>query len=322
MAAAEVGDDVYQEDPTIAELEARTAELLGHQAGLFLPSGTMSNLLGIWLNVPRGQEVICDEQAHIVRAEAGSHSALHGIMMRTWSSAGTGVVDPATIKQLVAPVLGFLVPTAAVALENTHNFGGGTIQPYEALVEIHDFCQQAGVAMHLDGARIWNAHVATGLPLADYGRLFDTVSVCYSKGMGAPVGSVLVGSQDKIAQARVQRKALGGGMRQAGVLAAAALYALDHNLERLSEDHQAAQLIAHEIQSQAPQAIAKLPETNIVVIDTGSLPASQVADLARQDQVAISVVGPRTVRAVTHLDVLADDCRQAGQRLGQIIKSS
>ncbi|MCL2491004.1 MAG: beta-eliminating lyase-related protein [Propionibacteriaceae bacterium] len=319
MAAAEVGDDVYQEDPTIAELEARTADLLGHEAGLFVPSGTMSNLLGVWLNVPRGQEILCDELAHIVRAEHGSHANLHGITSRTWSSGGTGLASAAVIEALIAPPAGFLVQTAGVEIENTHNFGGGTIQPYDELVRINQVCRGAGVNMHLDGARLWNAHVVTGVAMRDYGTLFDTVSVCYSKGLGAPVGSVLVSNRANIDRARLQRKSLGGGMRQAGILAAGCLYALDHNVDRLADDHAGAAALAEAVRDRAPQAVGDAPQTNIVVLSTGARASGEVVAAAQQSGVAISGVGPHTVRAVTHLDVTADDCRQAGEILGKLL---
>jgi len=319
MAAAEVGDDVYQEDPTIALLEARTAALLGHEAGLYVPSGTMSNLLGIWLDAQRGQEVLCDEAAHIVRAEHGSHAALHGITTRTWSSGGTGVANADVIAGMIAPPAGFLVQTGAVEIENTHNFGGGTVQPYETLVAINQVCREAHVNMHLDGARLWNAHVATGVALDAYGKLFDTVSICYSKGLGAPVGSVLVGRKDAIARARLQRKALGGSMRQAGVLAAGCLYALDHNIQRLADDHAAAAAMASEVRERAPQALGAMPETNIVVLSTGQRSSGEIVEAAAKQGVKISGVGPHTVRAVTHLDVTQDQCREAGRVLGGIL---
>jgi len=321
MAEAEVGDDIYQEDPTVAELEARTADLLGHEAGLFVPSGTMSNLLGVWLDVPRGGELLCDEAAHVVRAEHGSHAALHGVTTRTWSSGGTGLADPAVIAGLIAPPAGFLLATAAVEIENTHNFGGGTVQPYESLVAINQVCRAAGVVIHLDGARLWNAHVATGVALGDYGRLFDTVSVCFSKGLGAPVGSVLVGGGDAIGRARLQRKALGGSMRQSGILAAGCLYAIDHNIGRLADDHEAAAVLADAVAARAPRAISVAPQTNIVVMDTGARPAGEVVDAAKVKGVSISGVGPHAVRAVTHMDVTVDECRQAGEQLGSILAS-
>lgn len=319
MAAAPVGDDVYQEDPTVAELEAATAQLLGHEAGLFVPSGTMSNLLGVWLTAGRGQEVLCDEQAHIVRAELGSHAGLHGILTRTWHSGGTGLASAEVIAAMIAAPAPYLVATAGVEIENTHNFGGGTVQPFDELVAINKLCRDAGLNLHLDGARLWNAHVATGVPMADYGRLFDTVSVCYSKGLGAPVGSVLVGGAEAIDRARIQRKALGGGMRQAGILAAACLYALHHNVARLADDHASAAALAEQVASQAPGALVAPPQTNIVVMGTGTAPAAQVVAAARQAGVLISGVGAHAVRAVTHLDVTAQQCGEAGARLGQIL---
>lgn len=320
MAEAPVGDDVYGEDPSIIELECRVAELLGHEAGLFTPTGSMANLLGVWLHVPPGGEVLCDAQAHIVRAEMGAHAQLHGLTTRTWTTAD-GVVDAATVAAEIAPDNGpFLVRTAAIEIENTHNFGGGTIQPIETLREIRALALGAGIKTHLDGARLWNAHVATGTPLADYGACFDSVSVCLSKGLGAPVGSVLVGSAADMARARVQRKRLGGGWRQAGLLAAAGLHALDHHVERLADDHAAAQAFAEAVALAAPGAVdpEKVP-TNIVVVRTGERAAGDVVAAAAAQGVALSAVGAHLVRAVTHLDVTLADCREAGQVLGSLL---
>ena len=323
MAAAEVGDDVYGEDPSINELEARTAELLGHEAGLFCPTGSMANLLGVWSLAPRGAEVLCDQQAHIARAEMGAHAALHGITMRTWESSSgvSGVAKVSDVTSMMSISTGpFLVETAAVAIENTHNFGGGTIHPIGMLRELRAACRQVGVEMHLDGARLWNAHVATGVDLTDYGRLFDTVTVCFSKGLGAPVGSVLVSSHERIAAARVQRKRLGGGMRQAGVLAAAALYALDHNIGRLADDHVNARSFAEAVAVAAPGVVApELVATNIVVLDVGDRAASQVVATARRQGVGLSAVGSHLVRAVTHLDAGAPACRDAGRLVGELL---
>ncbi|MDQ7992297.1 MAG: GntG family PLP-dependent aldolase [Propionicimonas sp.] len=323
LAAAEVGDDVYGEDATLNAFQQRVAALLGHEAGLFTPSGSMANLLGVWTLVAPGQEVVCDVRAHIARAEMGAHAALHGLTMRTWDSAD-GIADAARIADLITPDAGpYLVSTAAVALENTHNFGGGTVQPLDVLAGISAVCRDAGVGLHLDGARLWNAHVVTGVPLVEYGRLFDTVSVCFSKGLGAPVGSMLVGSAEAIARARVQRKRLGGGMRQAGILAAAAEYALDHQLSRLVEDHAAAAGFAVEVAAAAPGAVdLAAVQTNIVVLDTGSSPAAEVVGRARDAGVLLSAVGPRTVRAVTHLDVTAEDCVAAGRVVGGLLGAS
>jgi threonine aldolase len=213
MASAPVGDDVYDEDPTIHALEERAAAMLGHEAGLFCATGSMTNVLGVWLHVAPGTEVLCDVNAHIARAEMGAHGALTGVTMRTWPSVH-GKLDAAEVAAIVSPDAGpYLVSTACVAVENTHNFGGGTVQPLDQLQATADLCRDLGVAFHLDGARLPNAAVATGISLDTYGRLFDTVSLCLSKGLGAPVGSVLVGPAADIARARVQRKRLGGGWR-------------------------------------------------------------------------------------------------------------
>lgn len=324
MAGAEVGDDVYAEDPGLNALQQRVAGLLGHEAGLFTPSGSMANLLGIWALVQPGQEVVCDVRAHIARAEMGAHAALHGITMRTWDSAD-GLTDAATIGALITPDAGpYLVSTAAVSIENTHNFGGGTVWPMHDLLQISALCRDAGVGLHLDGARLWNAHVATRVPLAEYGRLFDTVSVCFSKGLGAPVGSMLVGSAQVIERARVQRKRLGGGMRQAGILAAAADYALDHQLDRLEDDYLAARAFASALAETAPWAIdvSTGPQTNIVVLDTGARAAVEVVAEARAAGVLLTAVGPRTARAVTHLDVTRDECAAAGRIAGEVLSRS
>lgn len=311
---APVGDDVYAEDPTIAELESRTAALLGHEAGLFVATGSLGNQLGVATHVRPGQEVLCDSGAHIARAEMGAHGGLHGVTMRTWTTCD-GIADVAAVEALLAPDAGpYLVSTACVALENTHNFGGGTVQALDHLEAVSALCADAGVARHLDGARLWNAHVATGVPLATYGRLFDTVSVCFSKGLGAPVGSVLVGTAEAMGAARVLRKRLGAGWRQAGLLAAAALYALDHHVDRLAEDHAAARAFAAAVEGHG-LAVAD-PQTNIVVVATGTRPAVEVVALARERGVALSAVGARVVRAVTHLDVSVDECARAGDVLG------
>ncbi|NYI72061.1 threonine aldolase [Naumannella cuiyingiana] len=320
MASAEVGDDVYGEDPTLNALEERVADLFGHEAALFCPTGSMTNMLGVAALVPRGMEVLCDARAHIARAELGGHAAWFGVTMRTWFTPdGTPPAD--VLAELASPDAGpYLVSTAAIALENTHNFSGGRIQPLAELVRVRRFCEPLGIATHLDGARLWNAHAATGVPLADYGALFDTVSVCFSKGLGAPVGSVLVSSADRIAEARVLRKRLGGGMRQAGVLAAACDYALDHELPRLAEDHESARRFAAAIAERAPQAVdLATVQTNLVRIDTGERKAGELAERARDAGVLISAMGPSVLRAVTHRDVSAADCERAGRLVGDLL---
>ena len=317
MAAAPVGDDVYAEDPTIGELERRVAELLGHEAGLFCTTGSLANVLGVAQHVRPGQEVLCDSGAHIARAEMGAHGALTGVTMRTWVTTD-GRVDPAAVEALLSPDAGpYLVSTGCVEVENTHNFGGGTVQPLDALTATSELCRDAGVRLHLDGARLWNAHVATGVPLNVYGQLFDTVSVCFSKGLGAPVGSVLVGSAEAMVHARVLRKRLGGGWRQAGLLAAACLHALDHHVDRLADDHAAATALTGALRAAGVEVAD--PETNIVVVGTGSLPASQVVERAAARGVRLSAVGARVVRAVTHLDVTRAECEDAGAVLADVL---
>src|SRR3954462_13377358 len=247
MADAEVGDDVYGEDPATNALEERVAGMFGHEAALFVPSGTMGNQIGMRLVCEPGQEVLCDADAHVVTYEMGAAAAIFGISTRTVVSPGGRLGAQALIDQVRPKDNWHLTATAAVAVENTHNRGGGLVQPLEELQRLFDWTRQHDVAVHLDGARIWNAHVASGVPLPTYGRLADTASVCLSKGLGAPIGSVLVASEERIAAARLWRKRLGGGMRQVGVLAAAALYAPDHHVERLAEDHEHARLLAERL---------------------------------------------------------------------------
>jgi len=320
MTQAPVGDDVYDEDPTVHELESRVAELFGHEAALFCATGSLSNQLGVRMLVEPGTEVLCDVQAHIVRAEMGAHAAVGQVTTRTFSSP-SGLAEADRIAELISVGGGpYHVSTAAVAIENTLNYAGGKIQPYQNLVEISELCQQNGIKRHLDGARLWNAHIATGVPLESYGALYDTISVCFSKGLGAPIGSVLVSSADNIARARIVRKRMGAGWRQAGVLAAAALYALDNQLARLADDHVAARAFADELAALAPAAITPDDvQTNIVVFDTGDHDAGAVAESAAEQGIRVSQLGPRTLRAVAHLDVDEADCRTAGKVLGSLL---
>ena len=320
MTAADTGDDVYAEDPTVRTLEERVAALLGHQAALFTVTGSLANMLGVRTWVGPGQELLCEAQAHVVRAELGGHATWHAVTTRTWSHP-QGHVDLEAIRSLLSPDAGpYLVSTGAVAVENTHNFAGGTVQPVTELQALRDLVDGTGVRLHLDGARLWNAHIASGIALVDLGKPFDTVSVCLSKGLGAPIGSVLVGSDDVIAQARQWRKRMGAGWRQAGVLAAAGSYALDHHLDRLADDHANAQTIAELVAGTGvvdPQAV----ETNIVLLNlsASALSAHELVEAARAEGVLIAAVGPQVVRLITHLDVTAGDCRKAGEILARIL---
>ncbi len=312
MSRAEVGDDVYGEDPTVNALEAEVAELFGHEAALFVPSGTMGNQICLRLLVPPGEELLCDADAHVVTYELGAAAAHGGISTRTWfAPAGRLHVDD--VRSMVRPPGYHTVATAAVAVENSHNRGGGTFQPLAELQELRGLADETGLLLHCDGARIWNAAAATQTSLADYGRLFDTLSVCLSKGLGAPVGSLVVASAGRVAAARDLRKRLGGGMRQAGVLAAAGRYALAHHLERLGEDHARARRLA-ELIGVDPAGV----ETNIVSFDVPD--AATVAEKAAADGVAVSVVGPSRMRLVTHLDVDDADTERAGGVVGQLLR--
>ena len=321
MTSAPVGDDVYGEDPTIAELEETVAGLLGHEAGLFTVTGSLANILGVRALAAPGTEVLCEAGAHVARAELGAHAAVSGITTRTWSAPG-GQIDLAQIRALIAPDLGpYFVTTAAVSVENTHNFGGGTIQTsYDALADELD---TIGIPLHLDGARLWNASAATGVPLSAYASRAAAASVCLSKGLGAPVGSVLVGSSELIREARVWRKRLGAGWRQAGVLAAAGLYAIRNNLDRLPEDHANARLIADVLADAVPDSIKPdQVETNIVVADltaTGK-PLAAVIEAAKAEGVLVGGVGVTQLRLVTHLDVSTADCRHAAEVVARLLR--
>src|SRR4051812_2939162 len=266
MATAEVGDDVYGEDPTVRGLEENVAALLGKEAALFTPTGSMANVLAVRSLVGVGEEVLCESSAHIARAELGAHGAFTGLTMRTWVGRP---VELGQIESMFAPDMGpFFVATKATSVENTHNFGGGAVTPLEQLQAVRRFADERGVGVHIDGARLWNAHVATGTPLTAYGATADVLAVCLSKGLGAPVGSLVVGTAAAIEDARVWRKRLGGGMRQVGVLAAAGQHALDHHVERLADDHANARLLADAC-GVDPAGV----DTNIVVVDVPDAPA-------------------------------------------------
>lgn len=305
MADADVGDDVYAEDPTVNALEAEVAALFGHEAALFVPSGTMGNQISLRLLAEPGQEILCDSDAHIVTYEMGAAAALFGLSTRT-IPGGRGRFELDAYVPQVRPPDWHTVRTAVIAVENTHNRGGGSIQPFDELKALRAYAAEAGLSVHCDGARIWNAHVATDISLAEYGGLFDTLSVCLSKGLGAPVGSLIVSTRGRIASARVLRKRLGGGMRQAGVLAAAGRHALHHHVARLADDHGRARRLAEALDGHLNAG----PETNIVVLDVAG-EAHTLAAAARDEGVLISVVSPTRIRLVTHLDVDDDGIDRA-----------
>jgi len=311
LASAEVGDDVLGDDPTVAALERRVAEMFGKEAAVYVPSGTMGNSILIATHARPGDEIIAEEWAHTMNFEAGGVAGLWGILTRTLRSE-RGAMDPDEVAKWIRPGDLHTPKTAAVTLENTHNFHGGAVVPIENLRAIRKICMERGIPVHLDGARIWNAAAATGIPLEEYGALCDTMSVCLSKGLGAPVGSVAMGTAATIERARIYRKRLGGGMRQSGTLAAAGLVAIDTMRERIVDDHANARRLA--------AGMADIPgllvdenavDTNILFVKVaGTSPADLVARLAERGVLAFDT-GPSECRFVTHADVDSEDVDRA-----------
>lgn len=317
MASAEVGDDVFGEDPTVRRLEERTAALLGKEAALFVSSGTMGNQLSLLAQTRRGDEILVSEGAHCAWYESGAAAAIGGVQAVVIGAGGLfGAHD---IERAIKPSADWYPRTALVAVENTHNRAGGRVWPLPRLLEIASFARSRGLALHLDGARLWNAAAATGEPESAIAAPFDSVSVCFSKGLGAPVGSAICGSRDLIQRCRRLRKMLGGGMRQVGVLAAAALHALDHHRARLSRDHENAREIARRL-AVVPGALVDLDsvQTNIVMLDTPGISADLVIAKARERGVWVSGFGPERVRIVTHLDV-EDTAVRGADVLAQVV---
>jgi threonine aldolase len=321
MAEAEVGDDVYLEDPAVNRLQARAAEVFGKEAGLFVPSGSMGNLACIMAQSSRGQEVICEAAGHVYNYEMASMSALGGVLPRVIPTED-GIMTWEQIAPAIRETAYYRPQTALVALENTHNMAGGTVYPTRLANEICDKAHDAGLKVHLDGARVFNAAVYLGEKVAEMTKKFDSVQFCFSKGLGAPVGSMIVGSTDLIERCRVIRKMLGGGMRQVGVLAAAALVALEEGPKRLHMDHENAQLLA--------QGLAQIPririephkvQTNIVIFDVGDsgLESSRFLQRLAERKVLGGAVDGRRVRMVTHLDVNRADIERALRIIGEVV---
>ncbi len=315
IAAADVGDDVIDVDPTCDRLERLTADLLGKEAALFMPSGTMTNQVGVRIHCKPGDEFICEAGCHIYNYEQGAFAQLSGVCSRTVEGPA-GVLHVDQLRGLIRPGNDHLVRTRLVCLENTHNRGAGKIQPYDHVEEICTWAHESGLRTHLDGARLFNAVAATGISAEQWSRHFDTVSVCFSKGLGAPVGSALAGPKEMIQEARRHRKLFGGAMRQVGIIAAGALYALEHHRARLVEDHANAQLLAEAIrQAEGISLSPKDVDTNIVIFRVepalGSAAQFQ-AELKLQGVLALAI-GPAQVRLVTHLDVTEAQCRAAGK---------
>ena len=317
MAAAEVGDDVFAEDPTALALEARIAEMLGKEAALFMPSGTMSNLIGLLVHCGPGDEFICEANCHIFNYEQSGYAQVGGIGVQPICGEN-GALQLDQLRDQIRGDNDHLSRTRLVCLEQTHNRAAGRVLPYDGVVEICAWAQAHSLARHLDGARLFNAVVASGIPADQWAQHFDTVSVCFSKGLGAPVGSALCGPRDKIKLARRKRKLLGGGMRQIGGLAAAAMYALDHHIERLAEDHAKAQLIAAAVRENPKLAlISDHVDTNIVIFTVAKElgTAAELCEQFLQVGIRMYATGPQRIRVVTHLDVTRDDCAEVADML-------
>jgi threonine aldolase len=305
MAAAEVGDDVFGDDPTVLRLQDRVADLLGKEAALLVPSGTMANLIGVRLHCRPGDELICEASCHVYLYEQGGYAQINGVAVRPVEGRH-GVIGLDQVEGLVRADDPHFPRTRLLALENTHNRGGGRIQPYETVETLCRWAAGRGLRTHLDGARLMNAVVATGIAAPRWAQHFDTVSICFSKGLGAPVGSAVAGPRDLIAEARRHRKLLGGGMRQAGVLAAAALYALDHHIDRLAEDHANARRLAAGVRQIAGLRLEPdVVETNMVFfrVDPQWGTAVEFCGRLKERGLLMIATGPATLRAVTHLDV-------------------
>jgi len=320
MAAAELGDDVFGGDPSVQRLEQASAEILGKEAAIFMPSGTMTNQIGLRIHCKPGDEFICEAGCHIYNMEQGAYAQLSGLAARPISGR-SGVLELEQLQPLIRPDNIHQVRTKLVSLENTHNRGGGKIYPYETVAEICDWAHKNGINTHLDGARLFNAVVATGIDAAEWSRHFDTVSICFSKGLGAPIGSALAGPAAAIAEARRHRKAFGGGMRQAGVIASAAHYALENHIARLAEDHAHAQILVRAIeQCEGLSLLDGEVDTNLVFfsVDPSLGTAADFSAALKNNGVLINTNSSTTLRAVTHLDVSQTDVEQVAQFLTQL----
>jgi threonine aldolase len=322
MLAAEVGDDVFDDDPTVHRLQERVAATLGEEAALFVPSGSMSNQICVKAHTQPGDELLCEATSHVYLYEAGGPAVHSGVTCRTFEG-DYGILDLSQLEGQIKADNEHLVRTRLICLENTHNRGGGRVYPLTKIQAISKWARSNGLRMHLDGARLWNAMVASGISAAEWAAPFDSVSVCFSKGLGAPIGSALVGPRDFVARGRRFRKLFGGGMRQVGIIAAAALYALDHHIDRLAEDHRNARVIA--------QAIADTPglrldppevETNLIWVevdpDLGS--ARDVTAALEGRGILTHTSGPHTFRATTHLDVSAAQALRAADVIRETVR--
>jgi threonine aldolase len=314
MAEAEVGDDTLGEDPTVTRLERMLAEAFGFSTALFLPTGVMANQLALRLLVPAGQELLTDADAHFLLYEDAGLAWHGGVQTRTLPS-DNGLIDPARLEPMIRTAKPYTVGTRAIAVENTHNRGGGAVYPIETLRELRQIADRHGIAVHCDGARLWNAHVADGVAFEEYGSCFDTLSVCLSKGLGAPVGTVLLFDAAYREEARVMRHRMGGSMRQSGVLAAAGIHAFENNVVRMAEDHDNARHMASLLREHGVDVPE--PPTNIVLLTVPD--ATEVVEACAAKGVLVSALDQRTVRLVTHLDVDREQCARAALLLAELL---
>jgi len=321
MANAEVGDDVYGEDPTVAALESHVAELLGKERALFVPTGTMGNQIALLVHTRPGDEVVIGEGAHCAFYESGAAAAWSGVQFAVAGSGG--IFDADALESALKPPHYYHPRTSLVAVENTHNRAGGRVFPQALVLEIAERARHHRLGLHLDGARLWNASVSTGISERELAAPFDTVNVCFSKGLGAPAGSALAGPAELMRAAHRFRKMLGGGMRQAGILAAGARHALEHHRARLAEDHDAARALAAIVaRADGANVDQSLVETNIVNIDLGGPHAERTMLAARERGVLIGAISPTTLRAVTHLDIPLERAKAAAARLVESIEAA
>jgi threonine aldolase len=313
MAEAEVGDDVFGEDPTVNALQEKVAKLLGKEAAIFVPSGTMANQLAIKSHTQPGDEVIIEATSHPYNFEGGAGAALSGVQFYCLKGL-RGILDASQIEEAIRSEDHHFPVTRLICLENTHNRGGGSIYPIEKIAEIYRLAKSKGLLIHLDGARLWNASVATGIKPHEYAQWADSVSVCLSKGLGAPIGSIVAGSKTFIDRVHRFRKMFGGGMRQVGIIAAAGIYALDHHFERLKEDHQNAKWLALGLKELKGVSIdPEQVETNIIIFNIANtgMTAPQMAEAMKRNGVLIHPIGKTQIRLVTHLDVSSEDIEKA-----------
>ena len=321
MAEAEVGDDVFKEDPTVNKLEKFTAELLGKEAALYVPSGVMGNQICLNVLTQPADEVICESDSHIFNYESGSPAALSGIQLLPIKGE-QGVITPEQVEPFIRPKSAYYMPrTKVIEVENTHNRAGGTINPIENIIDLEKLADKYGLKKHLDGARIWNASVETKISVAEYASHFDSISCCLSKGLGAPVGSIIAGDKDFITEAYRVRKSFGGGMRQVGILAAAGLYALENNRERLKEDHEKAKMLDDVIDKNLNFKIdLSAVQTNILIFEPLTLSVEEALEKCKEKGLLLSVGTVGSLRAIIHLDVHDEDIKETIRILEEVFE--